>query len=55
MPIPITRTAFRISEGEEEFFKLKFRRNWGGEGIYDWKSEGMGNFTGGISGAERVE
>ena len=25
------------------------------EGIYDWKSEGMGESTGGISGVESVE
>ena len=54
--IPIPRTAFRISKGEGEFFELEFRRNGG---IYDWKSEGMGDFTGGflrgISGVERVE
>ena len=52
--IPIPRTAFRISEGEgggvHDYGML---RAWGG--IYVWKSEGMGDSIGGISGEESVQ
>ena len=50
----ITRTAFRISEGEGGS-RLWNSEGMGGGGIYDWKSEGMGEFhRSGISGVESV-
>ena len=40
--IPIPRTAFRISEGEEEYSQIWNSEAWGGMKV--WKSEGMGGF-----------
>ena len=44
--IPIPPTAFRISKWKAGFTIMEFWWHGGGrgEGIYDWKSEGMGEF-----------
>ena len=55
--IPIPWTAFRISEGEGGggAFTIISRILWAWGGIHVWKSEGMGDSIGWISGEESVQ
>ena len=53
--IPIPWTAFRISEGEGGSLNWNLEGMGGGGVFTNGNPKGTGNFTGGISGAERIE